>query len=365
MSHFLFLVYVMAVVLSCTSVEPSAQAASSSGLTQNGVVLLKSKLTPDEAVAAVRSKKANSGASFHVIRELDSNTATQEVAQHSLHEASSHHVSLYGDGIFLDLLNTGGFLILEVEATTGNATALHLVSSGTDGRAAIESHPIEGKVSASLAQELMKETADFVDILLTTQASGAGMLESRFDGGHFPEYDKSEDYSFFAVPRDMRKIPGDNSESGELAALFGGAQFWPIRYALSMPIYPADPNGALKSAWRKYEALFKEFAQRNNEKPDFGYDLQDLQSIRTSEQLRHRVAAFRDLDAFLEQKLRAQDGSTSVVNRSISSLAINLGSIESPEEHFYAVMTVPGIIVGWKLLDTGDLVVERVSLAGD
>src|SRR5436309_15886170 len=70
------------------------------------------KLTQDRAIAAVRLKEHNPETSFQIVHEVEPSTRTQEVAQLSRHEASSQRVSIYGDGIFLDLLRTGGFLIL-------------------------------------------------------------------------------------------------------------------------------------------------------------------------------------------------------------------------------------------------------------
>ena len=348
--------------MSCTAVESWAQLA----IQQNGVVSPVSKLTCDQAIAAVRSKEPNAGASFQVIREIDSSPATQEAAHRSLHEVSLHHASLYNDGIFLDLLNTGGFLLLEVDDTTGNAISLHLVTSGTDGRAVIESRKVMGKVSADLAQELIKKTADFVDILLATPASDASTLQSKFYAGHFPGSDGPEEESFFAIPSNIRKTKADQSEIGDLAALSGAFHFWPIRYATFMPTFPANPTAGLEMAWDKEGALAKEYIRRNNEGPDFIDDLQDLKSVRTSDQVRDRIAKFRRLNNFLEKRLRAQeDPPTIAVNRSISVIVLYLGSLEPPEEISYPVMTASGIIVDWKLLNTGDLVVARVSLAGD
>ncbi len=365
MSRLLFSVYALAVAMACTLGQSWAQAASGSNTQQGGVASSTSRLTSDQAIAAVRSKEPNSGGSFRVIREIGSSPATQEVAQRSLHEASSHHVSLYDDGIFLDLLNTGGFLILEVGDNTGNAISLHLVTSGPDGRAVIESRKVMGKVSASLAQELVKETADFVDILFATRLD-VSILESRFYGGRFPESDRPEEESFFAVPRSLQKIKADQSEIRELAALIGAAHLWPIRYAILIPIYSADPAGAMESAWQKQESLVKEFLNRNGGNSDLVHTMQELESVRTAEQLRNRIATFRDLNDFLEQKLRAQgDQPTSTINRSISTIALALGSLEPPEKISYPVMTASGIIVDWKLLDTGDLAVAQLSLAGD
>jgi hypothetical protein len=167
-------------------------------------------LTPDQAISAVRSKAPKSGTSFQIIREIQSSAKTQEVAQRSLQEAASRHVSLYGDGIFLNILKGGGFLILETDATTGNALSLHLISSATDGRPIIESHEVEGNVSSAQATELVGKTADFVDASLSTPPSAAGVLETRFYGGRFPEYDRSNEQKLF---RDSRWNPENKGQS--------------------------------------------------------------------------------------------------------------------------------------------------------
>jgi hypothetical protein len=364
MSRFLFVVSAMAVFLSCTSAESTAQAASNSVSAQNDPVLPQLRLSPDAAVAAARSKERNpTGASFQVIRELDSSAEMQQVAQRSLREATSQQ-SLYGDGIFLDLLRTGGFLVLEVDDSTGNALWLHLVSSGTNGRAVIRSRPVEGKVNANLAKELVKETADFVDSLFASPLD-VSTIESRFYRGRFPDSDEPEEEGFFAIPGSIQKITADQSEIRELSALFGAFHLWPVRYAISMPIFPANPTTALNLAWDKQKALTKEFIHTNNKNSDLVDDLQSLESVQNSEQIRERVDLFRNLDSFLEQKLQSQDiAPTFAVNKSIFTIASEIGSTEPPESS-YAVMTASGLIVVWKPLKTGGLAITRVSLAGD
>lgn len=60
-------------------------------------------LTPDQAIAAVRSEVLKSGDSFEIIRELTASTDSREVAQRSLEETFSHHVSVERDGVLLGL----------------------------------------------------------------------------------------------------------------------------------------------------------------------------------------------------------------------------------------------------------------------
>lgn len=253
---------------------------------------------------------------------------------------------------------------MDTDPTTGNAASLNLASRGTDGRILVESHEIEGKVDAAIAKELIKNTADFLDVLLSTRHPGIDIIEKRFYGGRFPECRNSEDYSFFAIPRAIRRIKAARSQKEELAALFGYFHFWPIRYALSMSVYAANPSSALRSAREKHEVLTREFVKENKKSPDFSHYFGDLESIKTPEQVRERIAWFRRLDSFLEQAL-AQDSvsSTTNFNRLISTIALQLGSTATKTENSFSLLTPPGLIVDWKQGSKGSFAVTRVSLA--
>lgn len=320
-------------------------------------------MAQEEALAAVRSSARNSGTSFQVIRELDSNSAMQEAAERSLHAASTNHLSLYGKGILLDLMKAGGFLILEVDGKSGNAVSIHLVSKEADGHAVIESRPIEGKVSAPLAGELIKQTADLVDLLFASSIK-VTTLESRFYCGRFPEShqpDEDESQNLFAIPYGMGKAGVDQHDVDDLTVLLGAVDVWAIRYAISTPTFPADPYRALGSAFEKREVLIREFTAINKEAPEISHE-----PAASSEEVRKRVASLRHFSNFLEQELASQDASASfAANRSISTVVLDLGSVEAPENTSYAVMTASGIIVDWKISSNGSLVVARLALAGD
>lgn len=317
------------------------------------------KLTSDAAVAAIRSKQENSGASYQVIRELQSNNDMQDAAQASLRAVSPHGTTLYGDGILVDLLKFGGFLILEVD-TSGNAVSLHLVSTGPNGKPVIDSRRVEGKVSETLARRLIDDTTEVVDLLFVPPIN-THRLESRFYDSHFPEFEgqKEDEYSnLFAVPRGIRRQKGDESEVSELSGLLGSIQFWWIRFAISTPIFPVDPARSLGSSGRKYESLIDEFARSHHEKSDF-----IQKPVLTSEQLRARIATFTQLNEFMEQKMAPE--TYLAANRLISAVPLVLGSTGSSQDASYPVMTASGVIVAWKLSSTGDLVVARIGIAGD
>ena len=348
MSRFRFLIFGLPVALSFAASALSAQAPSGSSGS-----LSRSKRTFDEAITAIQSKEPHSGSSFRLIRELHSSATWREDATPA--------------GILCDLMRSGGFVILEVDDKGDHAISLHLVSQTASGDALVESKPVEGEVSASLAQELVRESADLVDVLLSTPID-ASALERKFDGSHFPEShdpDNDEVEDLFAVPGAIKNVGADDGEIRELAVLLGSIDTWPIRYAISTRIFPADPPRAIEAGARALVSLSRQFTHGKKESLDVLHLLQDLKSVRTAEQLRNRVSTLGLLDNFLEQKLVSPDASmTSAANRSIATVPLTIG-FYGPPDGSYGVMTSSGIIVGWKVSSGGTLVVTRMGLAGD
>ena len=326
----------------------------------------ESNLTLDEAIAAIQSKEKHSGSSFRLIRELDSTPTMRIAARRSVDAASSDHVALYDNGIFVALMRTGGFVILETDNRSDTAISLHLVSQTADGRVLTESNPVQGEVRSSVAQALAAESANVVDVLFATPIN-ANAFESRFEGGRFPNSHNLDDdgtNNLFAIPDAVEKVGVDQSDVRELAVLVGTINTWPIRYALSRPIFPADPAHGLEAGFTKLVALSKEFALGNPNTLDIDRLLQGLRSIRNAEQLQTRSRQLKAFNEFLEIKLSSPDTSTFSANRSISTIPLKLGFYGSPDDS-YAVMTVSGIIVAWKVSSNGTPALTRIGIAGD
>jgi len=325
-------------------------------------------LTLDRAIAAIRSKSPRPRSTFHLLRELRSSAETRELAQRSLREASAHHVGLYNDGLFVNVLRSGGFLILEVDPDTDSAIWIHLVSGGADGRAVVDSHEVQGHIKSSAATDLISKNADFVDVLLADSREPVSTLESRFSGGHFPNYKEPSEEGFFGVPLGVTKLKANEADVQELAVLSGDFHLWPIRYALSLSIYPASPTNALTVARHKHQTLLQEFLRKNGKSPEFIYDLEDLESIQSVEQLRERISWFRRINDSLEEAMRTENRSPDPdVNRSISTIGLQLGAIATGagKENSFLVVTSPGLVVAWLRPDDGPWCVTRISLAED
>jgi hypothetical protein len=290
------------------------------------------RLTPDQAIAAARSyeRKHRTGLEtkhkgktlFEIIREIDANAQTRQVARQAREAATSLHVKVHEEYLYLSLLERGGYLILQVQAATANALMLYLVSSRADGSPAVEPYPLRGeKINGSLAKELIAKNAEFVARLYDTPLSDLSKIKSSFEGGHFSEYDNEDGESFFASPRLLRKTAADESAVQEFAGLCGAYMFWWTRYAVTMPVYAANPLYALKTALDKWEALTKEFARKNSLNPDFVYE--SFWSGGTPPKLEDLIAWFRRLDEFLESEAQPQCATqTFAVNKSLSTIVL-------------------------------------------
>src|SRR5579885_3610162 len=77
-------------------------------------------MTQDQALSILRSQLANSpDVGFFTVREIVANPDTRRAARVSLDEAHQKHLSLYGGGVLLDVMRTGGFAVVEFNETSG------------------------------------------------------------------------------------------------------------------------------------------------------------------------------------------------------------------------------------------------------
>ncbi len=184
-------------------------------------------LTAQQAIAAAQRNAIKPGSSFSVLREILANDDTRHAGEQALEKAKAHKVDLYGNGILIEFLLSGGFLLAETDPLTDNLIGLHLVSLGFDG--APEDFPDEchGVVKLADAQAVLKETAELVEQFYSAPASEASSLVSKYFGGTFPECDPIGLCTLFAIPRSFLKFGADLSECKEITALYGGYALLP------------------------------------------------------------------------------------------------------------------------------------------
>ncbi len=328
-----------------------------------GVAQHVEHLTSQQAIAAAR-RNAKPSSSFTVLREILANDDTRRIGDQALKQARAHKVDLYGNGILVEFLRSGGFLLAETEPPTDNVIAMHFVSLGFDGVPTDFPIKCDGVVNLADAQALVKSTKEFVEQLYSTPASEASSLESRFYGGSFPECDPIEECPLFAIPRSFLKLGANQGECQEFAALYGGQVLLMIRYAVSMSTFSADPVAATQAAADKMGSLQAEFLRENHMDPHF--DL-DPGKIRSLEQLREDIDLLRTLNKFLEEGLKNK-AEPALVKANISVAAIPLGVgqrglFNQDDKTQFRSGTASMLVIVWQHLPAGGFAVKFISEA--
>jgi hypothetical protein len=345
---------IVAVMYAACSIMPFTYGGSSPEMAQG-----RPALTAEQAIAAAR-RNAKSGSSLTVLREIVANAETRRVGEQALEQAQAHKVELYENGLLVNILRSGGFVLAETNPRTNDVTALHIVSLEPGGAEKDLVPECHGVVKLVDAVELVKDTAEFVEQLYSTPSTEDSSLASRYYGGSFPDRDLFPG-SLFAIPNSLRKLGASPNEVQEAAALYGGYLFWQYRYALSIPAYAANPVPALSAAGDKEAMLTKEFLQSNHMNPDLDLDLGNVQSER---QLQERIELLTRLDKFLEDSLKNESDPT-VVRANLSIAVMPLGvDVDLNQDGGQYVSSSPSMFVFlWNRLATGGLAVKTIAEA--
>lgn len=277
------------------------------------------RLTAEHAITAAR-RNAKPGSSFTILWKIIANADTRRIGDESLEQAQAHKIELYENGILVNILRSGGYLLAETDPRTHNMVATHLVLLDAGGAVKDARSECHGIIKLADAEELVKDTAGLVKQLYSTPSTEESSLASRYYGGSFPEADQFPD-DFFTIPNSLLKTGANSNEVREAAALFWGYLFWPLRYALSMPAFAANPAVAESAAEKRRDTLKAEFLQSDNMDPNF--NIVDLDNIQNERQLQQRIELFTKLDRFLEDSLR-KEADPIVVGPNLSSLTMPL-----------------------------------------
>lgn len=355
---------IAAVICAVCVIIPLKGRGISLGMSRRGP-----RLTAQQGISEARRNARKPGSSFAVLREIVANAETRRIGDQALEQARTHHIKLFKDGILVDFLRSGGFLVAETEPRTNDVIALHLVSLGPEGVPKDAVYPCYPAVKLVDTEGLVKATAEFTGELYSTRPSEATSLESKFYGGRFPRYGGPEakdykDYSLFAVPRSLLKLKADPNEVREVAALYGWLQLSGFQYAVSMPAFAASPWVATQAAGEKWEALKAEFLRNNRMNPDL--DL-DPGKIASKEQLREQIDLLRRLDRFMEGALTKEANPTLVkANISVATLPLGVSFADYGPggQMLYASGTASWLVIYWQRLPMGGFAVNVISEAG-
>ena len=319
-------------------------------------------MTQDQALSILRSSTANSpNVGFVVVRKIEPTPSTIHEAQKSLNEARLKHLNLYGGGVLVNLIRSGGFAVLEFDEKSDTANRFHLVTLDEAGKAIVQSRDVHGNLTRKEALMIVTRSGDFSDAFFSSPSSEMKQIALDFGGAEMAALGTSDGQGYFEIPEAVRKLTTRADELLDLASLSSALQLWPIRHSLTMPVYAASPVEAVKLARDDQFKLMEKFLAEKAKHPDFIFHLLDLDSIKTRDELTARLQWLTELSSFLDNHSPLEsDAATYRANVSISAMPLELG-VEHNSDRFYAVMTAPGLISIWARDKSGNFVLKGVS----
>jgi hypothetical protein len=326
------------------------------------------ELTEEQAESLLRAMVAGPpGVEFVTLRKFEATADTRSVVQKCLDEARLKHIEMYGEGALVNLLRSGGFVVLEFDAKTQLATHVHLVTLDENGSAAIHSQIVEGQLSKSEALALSRRSESFASAVLLPLSPRLSEAWRAFGGVGPPTSTGHNDQDgYFAIPDHLTTFAMQPDELMEFSALRAEFGLWAIRHAPLLPIFAASPYQALKMAHDEQLRLIKGFLEQKKEDPDFIYALLDLDSIDTRDKLRDRLRWLRELNVFLSQHSYSRaSAEPREANISIATIPLFMGVVAQRPDRVYAVMSTSGMISEWTETKTGEFVLVDVSEGGD
>ncbi len=314
-------------------------------------------LTAEQAITAAR-RNAKPGSSFMILREITASADARRVGDQALAQARADKIDLYENGILINILRSGGYLLAETNPQTNNIVAMHLVLMEAGGAVKDVQTECHGVVKLADAGELVKDTAELVKQMYSTPSTEESSLASRFYGGNFPESDQHPD-CVLAIPNILRRPGANPNEVREASALFWGYALWEVRYALSMPAFAASPAAAGDAAEKKRDTLKAEFLKSNNMDPNF--NPVDVDNIQNEKQFREWIELLTRLDRFLEDSLR-KEADPAVVRSNLSILTMPLSvDVDLSQEGQYVSTSPPKLLFLWHRQATGGFAVKEIT----
>jgi hypothetical protein len=314
-------------------------------------------LTAEQAIAAAR-RNAKPGSSFTILWKIIADADTRRIGDQALEQAQARKIELYENGILVNILRSGGYLLAETNPRTNNMVATHLVLMEAGGAVKDVQTECHGVVELADAGELVKDTAELVKQLYSTPSTEVSSLASRFDGGNFPDADRFPD-SLFISPDSLRKLGFKPNEIREARALFWGYALWATRYALSMPAFSASTAATEDVAEKERDTLKAEFLQSNNMDPNINPI--DFGNIQSEKQLQERIELFTRLNRFLENSLRKK-ADPAVVGANLSVLTMPLSvDVDLNQAGQYVSSSPPKFLFLWRRLATGGFAVKEIT----
>ncbi len=351
------------VVMSCVlavSLFPAAEASS----------MQDSTMTAEQAIAWVRaSKYVSKGSEFRVLHEIQANAETQEVAKRSTQAAKANHISVSYDGIFLHLLQEGGYWILEYDPARQEGIALYLVTRTAGGAPQVFPLATEERVSLGALIGAEKQSEAFLRDFFNTKPPEMGVLVDRYFEGKVFAYNPPTLQNYvgqidFSVPVKLANTFGwERAKSA--GVLSWGLYNWVVGETVSMPDFSANPEAAKDGARRRILREMETFVVSEGHPADYARTVDDLEGIRSKGQLSKRMDELARLNARLEQVFGPRiDPIVFKWNVELSLFPMSFHARPKTEagETLLEITYLPDIETTCRIDENGNVKLERVGI---
>lgn len=323
-------------------------------------------MTEGQALSALRVRYSGSpNAGFVVALKIQATEETQKMSEESLAEARSKGLPIYQNGLFVNLLRAGGYVILEFDNKTEAVKRLYVVTSDTAGASVVQSSDVHGDLTRNEALTIIERSANFSKAFFDSPDSQIKELLIKFGGPEAATSGIPDGKGYFAIPETVRRLTTEPQELFELTSLSNGLALWTIRHAPAAPVYAANPVAAVRQANKELSRLAGEFRANLGEKGnlDFVDHLVDLSSIHTSDELMARLQLLKKFSSFLDERSPLPVQSPGYrANVSVSSVPLDL-LVEQDAGQLYGATTAPGLVTVWRHDKRGELILVGLSVA--
>lgn len=321
-------------------------------------------MTEGQALSLIQSRYNTTPTGALVVAlKLQPTAEMQKAAKESLAEARSKDIALYQDGLFVNLMRAGGYVVLQFSKQTNKATRLYIVTSGAAGEPVVQFKDIHGEMSRDEALMTIGKAVSFSRAFFDLPGSETEELLVKFGGPETATRGITDGKGYLALPEGVRRL-ATPKELLELTSLSSGLMLWTIRRALATPVYAANPVAGVQQANDELARLAGEFRASNGEKDamDFVDHLVDLSSIQTRDELKMRLESLREFTSFMDEHSPVPVTSSAYrANVSVSSVPLEI-VVEQDATRVYGVTTAPGLISGWTQPKSGELVLIALSV---
>jgi hypothetical protein len=275
-------------------------------------------------------------------------------------------------------MRVGGYVVLEYSQRSERVIQLHFATQEEAGEPQFESWYLappdktydsdpnsqasDGNLGKDEALMLIRRNEEFSKAFFTSAPSQLAETMRKFGSSGTPNW------STFGMgcegsPEWITKLAAPPDEVASYCILVDRAYFWLVRYALTLPVFAANPDEAMSQAEEKMEKLFDEFSQKGGVcsgcKDPFGLD-----SIDTPDKLAAQIRCLTGFNSLLDDHLSPRtDSLTYKANLLLMKVPISIELDKEPDGTHFAVMAATMLVTLWSRGENGRFVLTGLTVA--